>query len=63
MTLPYVLDVANKGIKQASADNQAIYKGINTLNGHVTYKPVADVHTLLFSEAGEILEAIEKVLS
>lgn len=63
VTLPYVLDVANKGIKQASADNQAIYKGINTLNGHVTYKPVADVHALPFSEAGEILEAIEKVLS
>ncbi|MCF3944511.1 alanine dehydrogenase [Oceanobacillus alkalisoli] len=63
VTLPYVLDVANKGIKQASADNAAIYKGINTLNGQVTYKPVADAHGLPFSEASEELEAIEKVLS
>lgn len=41
-TIPYTLQIANKGYKQASLDNPALMRGINVLNGHVTIKGVAD---------------------
>ncbi len=40
-TVPYALQIANKGFKQASIDNEALRKGINTLEGHVVYQAVA----------------------
>ncbi len=42
VTLPYVLALANKGFKQACNDNEALAKGVNTAQGHVTYKAVAE---------------------
>lgn len=42
VTVPYALQIANKGYEQACLDNEALAKGINTLNGHVTYKAVAE---------------------
>ncbi|RHW33490.1 alanine dehydrogenase [Lysinibacillus yapensis] len=41
-TVPYALQIANKGYKQACLDNEALRKGINTLKGHVVYKAVAE---------------------
>ncbi|MBM7606845.1 alanine dehydrogenase [Lysinibacillus composti] len=41
-TVPYALLIANKGYKQACIENEALKKGINTLEGHVVYKAVAD---------------------
>ncbi|QCR33259.1 alanine dehydrogenase [Lysinibacillus sp. SGAir0095] len=41
-TVPYALQIANKGYKQACLENEALRKGINTLNGQVVYKAVAD---------------------
>ncbi len=41
-TVPYALQIANKGYKQACLENEALRKGINTLEGHVVYKAVAD---------------------
>src|SRR5690625_585622 len=40
-TVPYVLQIANKGYKQAAMENEALLKGINTLNGYVTNEGVA----------------------
>ncbi|MFP4077983.1 MAG: alanine dehydrogenase [Candidatus Izemoplasmataceae bacterium] len=42
-TIPYALEIANKGYKQACLDHEGLRKGMNVLNGHVTYKAVADV--------------------
>lgn len=42
VTVPYALQIANKGYKQACLENEPLLKGINTLNGSVTYKAVAD---------------------
>lgn len=42
VTLPYVLALAKKGFKQACIDNPALAKGVNTIQGHVTYKAVAE---------------------
>ena len=41
-TVPYALQIANKGYKQACIDNEALRKGINTLDGYVVYKAVAE---------------------
>lgn len=46
VTVPYALQIANKGYKQACLDNVPLQKGINTLEGHVTYKAVADAQGL-----------------
>lgn len=40
-TLPYVLELADKGFKQAILDNQALYRGVNTHDGVLTYEQVA----------------------
>ncbi len=41
-TIPYALQLANKGYHKAILENQALAKGVNVLNGSVTYKAVAD---------------------
>ena len=41
-TLPYVLEIANKGYQQALLDNQYLRDGLNIIHGKVTCKEVAD---------------------
>jgi alanine dehydrogenase len=41
-TLPYALQLANKGWKQALRDNPALLKGLNMTEGKVTYPGVAE---------------------
>ena len=41
-TLPYALQLANKGWKQALRDNAALLKGLNMVGGKVTYPAVGD---------------------
>jgi len=45
-TLPYALEIANKGYKKAMISNPAISKGVNILDGKITYKPVAEAFNL-----------------
>jgi alanine dehydrogenase len=56
VTVPYALQIANKGYKQACLDNEALLKGINTLNGYVTYAAVAEAHGLEYADARKLLE-------
>jgi alanine dehydrogenase len=58
VTVPYAVQIANKGYKQACLDNEALLKGINTLNGYVTYQAVAEAHNLVYSETKTLLEQI-----
>ena len=46
VTLPYALQIANKGISQAVADDPALALGVNTVAGSVTYAPVGLAHDL-----------------
>lgn len=48
-TIKYALDIANKGLKKATQDDSALFKGINTFNGKLTYKPVAEAFNLPFT--------------
>jgi alanine dehydrogenase len=45
-TLRYGLAIADKGWKQAVKDDAALAKGVNVLEGKVTYAPVAEAHGL-----------------
>jgi alanine dehydrogenase len=49
-TLPYVLQLANKGWKKACADNEELKKGLNIVNGDVVYQAVADDYNLPLKE-------------
>ena len=51
VTIPYAVEIANKGYKQACLENEALLKGINILDGHVTYKGVAEAQKLAYTDA------------
>ena len=55
VTVPYAVQIANKGYAQASLDNSALLKGINTLEGHVTYQAVADAQGLPYVAVDQLL--------
>jgi alanine dehydrogenase len=42
VTLPFALDIADKGVKQALLDNPHLRNGLNVSRGRVTYQAVAD---------------------
>ncbi len=49
-TLRYALALADKGWKKACKDDPALFKGLNVVEGKVTYKAVADVFNLPYEE-------------
>ncbi|HHW37183.1 MAG TPA: alanine dehydrogenase [Bacillales bacterium] len=55
VTVPYALQIANKGYQKACLENGSLLKGVNTLNGLVTYKAVADAHGLEHHDAARLL--------
>lgn len=54
-TVPYALQIANKGYKEACMTNEALKKGINTLEGHVTFKAVAEALDYPYVEVDSLL--------
>jgi alanine dehydrogenase len=40
-TLPYQLQIATLGAREAAAQSESIRLGVNTANGHITSEPVA----------------------
>ncbi|TPG69793.1 alanine dehydrogenase [Brevibacillus laterosporus] len=48
VTVPYAVQIANKGYVEAIRSNVALGKGVNVIHGRVTYKAVADTHNLPF---------------
>jgi alanine dehydrogenase len=54
-TLPYVLQLADKGYSQALKESPALLKGLNIIGGKVTYKKVAEAFGLEFHAAESIL--------
>ncbi len=54
-TLRYGLAIADKGWKQAVLDDRALAKGVNVLDGKVTYKPVAEAHGLEYTPLDSLL--------
>ncbi len=54
-TLPYAIQLANKGWKQACAENQALKLGLNVVNGKVVYKGVSEAFGLPYHDVSEVL--------
>ncbi len=54
-TLPFALALANKGWKQALADDVHLRNGLNVCEGKVTCEPVAQVHGLDYVSAESVL--------
>ncbi|ACL70858.1 alanine dehydrogenase [Halothermothrix orenii H 168] len=46
VTLPYALELANKGYKKALKENRALALGLNVYDGKIIYKAVADAFSL-----------------
>jgi alanine dehydrogenase len=49
-TLPYAVQLANKGWQKACAENEELKKGLNIANGKILYKGVAEAWNLPFNE-------------
>ncbi|MGO4696128.1 alanine dehydrogenase [Paenibacillus sp. FSL K6-3182] len=60
VTIPYGVQIANKGYKQAALDNKAIARGINIAEGNVTYKAVADAHGYDYIDISDYLNTPSK---
>jgi len=54
-TLPYVVQIADKGYRQAILENNEIRKGANIILGRITYKNVAEAFGLPYTPVEEIL--------
>lgn len=54
-TLPYLIELADKGASKALKDNAALMKGLNTLEGKLTCSSVAKSLQLEYTDAGELL--------
>jgi len=50
VTLPYVAQLADKGLEAAARDNIAIKRGINITDGKITFRGVAEAHGLKYHE-------------
>ncbi|UFH54036.1 alanine dehydrogenase [Spirosoma sp. KNUC1025] len=54
-TLPYALQLANKGWQQACRDNSDLKLGLNVVDGKVVYKGVADAFGLPLTDVSTVL--------
>ena len=54
-TLPYVEAIAEHGLADAVARDKALAKGVNVLEGRITYEPVAEAHGLDYTPLDELL--------
>lgn len=54
-TLPFGLQIANKGWKNACKENEALKLGLNIINGEVVYKPVAETFNLTHTDVNKHL--------
>jgi len=60
-TLPYALQLADKGWRKACIENEELKKGLNIVNGEVVYKGVSDAFELEYTNVEDVLR--ENVLA
>ena len=53
-TLPYAVQIASQGCKQAAANDPAILSGLNVVDGKVVYKGVCDAFGLPHTPVAEL---------
>ena len=55
VTLPYLIQIADKGIEGAAQGDPALAKGLSTLRGSLVSEPVAEAHGLPYEDPQKIL--------
>ncbi len=55
VTLPYVEAIADLGVREAIAADPVLARGVNTVDGKLTYEAVAEAHGLDYSPLEEVL--------
>ena len=55
VTLPYVEVIADHGVREAVARDRALARGVNVVDGKLTYQAVADAHGLDYSPLEQVL--------
>ena len=55
-TLPYVEAIANLGLRDAVAHDPALAKGVNVVDGKLTYEAVAEAHGLQYTPLADVLQ-------
>lgn len=55
VTLPYAVQLANKGWKKALEDDQGLLQGLNIANGTIVYKEVAEAFDMDWKEVDAVL--------
>ena len=55
VTLPFVEEIAGYGLAQAVARDPALARGVNVLDGKITYEAVAEAHNLDFQPLEDLL--------
>ncbi len=58
VTLPYALALANNGLDAAVRRDPSLAKGVNVLNGHLTYAGVAEAFNLPFVPVEDALDSL-----
>jgi alanine dehydrogenase len=54
-TLPYVEAIAEHGLAEAVARDHSLARGVNVLDGHITYEAVAEAHELEYTPLEDVL--------
>jgi alanine dehydrogenase len=54
-TFPYLMELANRGLKGACEHNPAIREGVNTYQGHIVYPAVAESQGRPWQQLGSLL--------
>jgi alanine dehydrogenase len=54
-TLPYVEAIAGHGLAAAVADDPALARGVNVVDGKLTYEAVAEAHGLQYTPLEDVL--------
>ena len=55
-TLPYALDLANKGFERAIAEDEGLREGVNTYAGKLTYEAVATSQNLIYTSLENLID-------
>jgi alanine dehydrogenase len=54
-TLPYVEAIADNGLREAIARDPALARGVNVIDGKITYEAVAEAHELDYTPLEDVL--------
>lgn len=54
-TLPYAIQLADKGWKKAARENPDLVPGLNVINGEIVYKAVAEAFNLPYTDVAKYL--------